>query len=251
MRLEVQRFIRRMDLGERMSVGEFPVMVGECHGRPVMVCYSGIGRRAGEAAGSVLRKYRPDAVASVGLGGALSPECVVGDIVLCEWIYRSDPTAADAKAEDPLLSDPKLLDVARRAAEGEGLRSWTGGCLTVSEVIAEPHRKTVLRDATGLDVVEMESYWVGEAARQARVPFVAARAVLDEVDHRLPDIPGVISPDGEQHAYRALPHLLRNPWRLPELVRTARSGSRAVDRLTRFLEGFVVAMEIASAGEAT
>ena len=77
LRLEVQRFLRRVDVRERARLGSFPVTLGDYEGRPLLVCHTGIGSRAAEAATAVVGRYRPEFVFSVGLAGALSPECAV------------------------------------------------------------------------------------------------------------------------------------------------------------------------------
>ena len=148
LRLEVQRFLRRVDVRDRARLGGFPVTLGEYEGRPLLVCHTGIGSRAAEAAATVLGRYRPEIVLSVGLAGALSPECTVGDLVFCEQVYRAEPESEAGRAAGPMLSDLLLLETARRAASGRGLSTRTGSSLTTSCLVAEPRQKTLLRQAT-------------------------------------------------------------------------------------------------------
>lgn len=239
LRLEVQRFLRRVDVRDRACLGGFPVTLGEYEGRPLLVCHTGIGSRVAEAADTVLERYRPESVLSVGLAGALSPECTVGDLVFCEQVYRAEPESEAGRAAEPVLSDPLLLETARRAASGQGLSTRIGSSLTTSYLVGEPRQKTLLRQATGMDVVEMEGYWVGRAALERRLPFLAVRVISDGVGDPVPDIPGVVTPEGEQRVRQVLPYVLRHPGSIPHLMRLAGGELKAVANLTRFLEAFV------------
>jgi nucleoside phosphorylase len=241
LRLEVQRFLRRVDVRDRACLGGFPVTLGEYESRPVLVCHTGVGSRAGEAAATVLGQYRPESVLSVGLAGALSPECTVGDMVFCEQVYRAEPESEAGRAPEPVLSDLLLLETARTAASSRGLSTRTGNSLTTSHLVAEPRQKTLLRQVTGMDVVEMESYWVGRAALEQRLPFLAVRVISDGVGDPVPDMPGVVTPEGKQRVRKVLPYVLRHPASIPHLLRLAGGELKAVAKLTRFLEAFVPA----------
>jgi adenosylhomocysteine nucleosidase len=241
MTLEVAGFERRLADRERAAVGGYPVCLGEHEGKPVLVCRTGIGRRAEAAARAVLDRYQPGLVLSVGVGGALNPEFRAGDVVLCESVGPASSGAAEAA---PVCSNEGLLRLAYASAEEAGLRVWRGQSLTVDRVVGEPAEKDALRRSSGMDVVEMESYWVGLVAQEKGLSFLAARTVLDELADTLPVLPGVVQADGSRRAYRALPYVLRHPSRVPRLLSMAVSERRAVGTLTRFLEAFVSACEM-------
>ncbi len=250
LRLEVQRFLRRVDVRDRDHLGGLPVTLGDYEGRPVLVCHTGMGSRAAVAAATVLGRYRPEFVLSAGLAGALSPECAVGDLVFCEKVYRAEPESEAGRAAEPMVSDLLLMETARRAASGRGLSARTGSSLTMSHLVADPSQKALLRQATGMDVVEMESYWVSRAALEQRLPFLAVRVISDGVEDPVFDLPGVVTPEGEQRVRKALPYVLRHPGSIPHLLRLARGEMKAVANLTRFLEAFVLACPITVADEA-
>jgi hypothetical protein len=167
-------------------------------------------------------------------------------LVFCEQVYRAEPESATGRADESVLSDLLLLETARRAASGRGLSTRTGSSLTTSYVVAEPRQKTLLRQTTGMDVVEMESYWVGRAALEQRLPFLAVRVISDGVGDPVLDLPGVVTPEGEQRVRKALPYVLRHPGRIPHLLRLAGGEMKAVAGLTRFLEAFVRACPVPS-----
>lgn len=238
--LEVERFARRLAALERLSAEGFLLSLGEYDQQPLLICRTGIGRRAGQAAAAVLARYRVDAALSIGLAGALSPQWRVGELVLCERVRLSEPGNA---SEGVIRCSERLLGLAQRVVQERGLRGRIGASFTTGHVVSDPQEKRALWGATSLDVVEMESYWVGRAALEARVPFLAIRVISDGAADPLPDIPGVVTPEGEMRPCRAIPYALRRPAQVPLLLRTAASEYRAVGCLTRFLEGFVVAFQ--------
>jgi len=250
LRLEVQRFLRRADVRDHTRLCGFPMTLGEYDGQPLMICHTGIGSRAAEAAATVLGRYRPEFVLSVGLAGALSPQYSVGDLVFCRRVYRAEPDSEAGRSPEPVLSDLLLLETARAAASGRGLSAHTGSSLTTPYLVAQPRQKTMLRQATGTDVVEMESYWVGRAALEQRLPFLTVRAISDGAGDTVLDIPGIVTPEGEQRVRKVLPHVLRHPASIPHLLRLVGGELKAVASLTRFLEAFVPACRATVAGEA-
>ncbi len=238
MTVEAAGFGRRLAKRERAVVGGYPVWLGEHSGRPVLVCRTGIGRRAEAAARVVLDRYQPRLVLSVGVGGALNAGFRVGDVVVCESVRLASTGAAEAA---PVRSDEELLRLAYASAGEAGLRVQRGQSLTVDRVAGDPAEKDALRRSSGLDVVEMESYWVGLVAQEKGLPFLAARVVIDELADTLPELSGVVQADGSRRPYQGLPHVLRHPSQVPRLLSMALSERRAAGNLTRFLEAFVSA----------
>ncbi len=232
---------RRLAGRERAAAGECPLRLGYCGDKRVLLCRTGAGKRAEGALRAVLEGHRPWLVLSVGVCGALDPELRAGDLVLCESVQAA--SSADSQAA-PVRSGEGLLSQALAAAGAAGLSVRIGQSLTVDRVAGEPAEKDALRQSTGLDVVEMESYWVGMVARESGLPFLTVRVVLDEQGDTLPVLPGVVQPDGSQRLWRALPYVLRHPGRVPSLLRVALSERRALGNLTRFLEAFVGVAEM-------
>jgi adenosylhomocysteine nucleosidase len=226
---------------QRSDVGGYRVRVGYWHERRVLLCQTGIGRRAEEAARLTLDRIQPRIVLSVGLCGAINAKFKVGDLVLCESVHLGAARNSQAEAA---RSDVGLSRLAQESAEKAGLRLRSGQSVTVDHVIGERSEKDALRQATGTDVVEMESYWVGLVAQEMELPFLIVRVVSDGARDAVPHIPGLVTPEGEYRASRALPYLLRHPASLPQLLRLARGATAAVANLTQFLEAFVQACEV-------
>ena len=244
---EVAGFGRRLAKRKGAQVGGYPIRWGEYAGKPVLLCRTGLGRRAEAAVRAVLDRYPASGgVLSAGVGGALNPEFRVGDLVVCESVRRTP-----SRDLDPALvhSDQRLVRLAYARAEEADLRVWLGQSLTVDRVVGDPAEKEALRRSWGLDVVEMESYWVGLVAQERGLPFLAVRVISDVAGDAVPDIPGVMTPEGEVRLGKVIPHVLRHPASIPHLLRLALSSRRAAGELTRFLEAFVGAFEVSPVAE--
>ena len=79
----------------------------------------------------------------------------------------------------PSAAIRRLIGAALGAAQGPGLAGIAGFAITVDEAAWGPAEKVVAPLLEGHDIVEMESFWIGEAAAQARTPFLAIRTISD------------------------------------------------------------------------
>jgi len=233
MESELAGLARRLSDREHETIGGRRVVRGRCDGADVLVCRSGIGERVKGAMRAVLERYEASSVISAGVAGALDPDLRAGDLLLCETVVSGPDPQAPA-----VLSDARLLEAAASAAARAGLRARRGRSLTVDEIVGDLAAKAGLRLTTGAEIVEMESYRAGRIAGEKGLPFLAARVVLDEAADPLPELPGVIRPDGTQRLWAVPPYLLTHPHHLPLLVRLARSQRRALEALGSFLEAF-------------
>jgi adenosylhomocysteine nucleosidase len=233
--METRPILQRLRGAQRSRFGGFPVAIGSYLGQPVLLCQTGLGKRAAAAATVVIDHYLPQAVVSYGLAGALSPDLRAGDVTICE---RSCLEDAETPGEAVVNSDPELVSLALSALDVAPRRA---GALTVQRVVAAPAEKARLRESWGLDLVEMEGYWVGQAAGERGIPFLAVRALFDEAGRALPQIPGIVTARGRSSSLRVVPHLIRHPRHIGELPRMARSRHLAIAGLVRLLDAFVAA----------
>lgn len=186
----------------------------------------GVGRRAGQAIRTLLaaRERRPrQGVLLLGFAGALDSALDTGHLVVAWRYFR-------AGAPEPLGAGVELYQQALGAAGRAGLTRWTLDSLTVDRLVAAPKEKLALAQQYPVGTVNMEDYWVAAAAREAGVPFLSARAVLDVSTQRLPsyllELPSSRARAGLSLAAR--------PWRLPAALGLARQAALASTALTRF-----------------
>ena len=131
----------------------------------------------------------PAAVAVAGLGGALAPGLVPGDVVVAERLLDAQGNEVATLASAPLL----VAELVR-----EGLRARAGTVVSTDHIVTGGERATL--SALGADAVDMESAAVAGAGWRA--PLAVLRAISDSPGTEL------LSPAGAVGALKGL-HSLR------------------------------------------
>jgi nucleoside phosphorylase len=222
----------------------------------------GVGRKRAMARVKELltSRHRPSGLEDVsgqrllllGFAGALDPTLRPGDLVLPTRYYRANGDFQGQGREDFLEADKEMWRQAEAAAAQAGLPVARGNSLTLDYLAATSEAKASLRRQYQADAVNMEDYWVAEAARDAGVAFLSIRSVLDAARHSLPSyLMGM-----NEHRGTAVLSTVGMPWRLVTLWRLAQRTQRAQRALTRFalslircMEGFEGPMAATCAGE--
>jgi adenosylhomocysteine nucleosidase len=244
---EVQPLLRTAALRGSGETAGFPVMHLDFAGHGALVCRTGLGRRAAEAAEAVLASFSPKAVLSAGTAGGLSPALGAGDVVICERVTAL--AGASVGCVEPLAADSGLLAAAMKAGEQAGLTVRVGRSLTVDGVVWGEKEKARLRRRTGDDIVEMESYWVGRVAGELDIPFLAVRVVSDGADDTLVEIPGLVGEDGTIDYSRFLPYVQQHPEQVALLAGISERSRRAIESLERFAAAFLPAVLKSAGGQ--
>ena len=201
-----------------------------------IICQTGLGRRAKDAAEALIARFPPDAVLSVGVAGGLASRLDVGDVVMCE---RSDHESHRAGGkQETVHSDSRLLGAALGAAKGLGLPVSKGTSLTVDVAAWGPAEKSAHHSWKGHDIVEMESFWIGEAAARHDVPFLAIRTISDCSSDELVQTYGV-SEDGTFDSERFLQYAREHPESAALLAAQAERSRVALGNLAIVLAGFL------------
>lgn len=185
-------------LAGRVSPGERAAL-----GSEGWVQLSGMGRRnAGHAAASLLQSGA-GALLSWGIAAGLDPQLRHGTLVL--------PKAVIALGGRTLAVDAAWHE--RIYASAAGLFDTSTGNLAESAVLLTSlTEKQALFRRTGAATADMESAAVGETAREAGVPFMVVRAVLDPADRALPSSAvAAMDESGRFQLLRLLKILFRRP----------------------------------------
>ena len=133
------------------------------------VVRTGYGPRRAAAAALEIAARDPGMIAVAGVGGALSPDLQVGDIVVATRVTDGGSVVVECP------SAPLLAGELRRA----GLRVRTGPVITVARLVHADHAALA---ASGAIAVDMESApLLARAAADGR-PAVAIRAISDTPD---------------------------------------------------------------------
>lgn len=158
------------------------------------------------AAEELLDGFEVDHVIVVGIAGGIGP-ARVGDVLRpASAIDRSSGTRYDAT---PL--------------EGE-----VDGIVSSSdEFLVDPERVAALVD-DGVRALDMETSAVAAVCTARGVPWSAVRVISDlSSDHPDASVLDLAHPDGTPNARAAIPFLLKNPKRIPGLLKLGRDSMRA------------------------
>ena len=204
----------------------FPFYACEVGGNEVRVLLTGMGGDLASEAARWALAEATDLCISSGFAGALRPDLAVAELLAARVVCR-------AGRELAVASYGPLLAVASEA-----------GARPVDRFMTARHLVVSAEDKAHLsweaDAVEMESFAIlAEAARHG-VRAVAVRAISDLAADSLPfDFERMRDARGAIRLGALLAELLRQPQRLPALLRLARDCRLAAGQLADFLERYL------------
>ena len=204
----------------------FALYVSEIAGNAVRALVTGMGTAAATEATRWALASPADICISSGFAGALNPELEVGTVLAGRVVLR-------AERELAVASDHQLVAV----AEDAGARQ-VDRFLTSEYLIAGAAQKVAL--AGEADAVEMESFVIlAEAARHG-VRAAALRCVSDAATYSLPyDFEQARDARGQISLKALASQIIRQPQRLPALLRFARDCRFAARQLAEFLDHYL------------
>ena len=194
------------------------ITIGQMGHRRVAIVTTGVGREAAIRGGQLtIEGHRPDLLVVAGLCGGLDPALARGDVVVAETVAR--PCGDTLTAHDPA----RLLDAA-------GLRRVC--VVTADQVVETPEAKRQLRETSGGDVVDMESWWIAEVAEAAGTPWTVVRSISDTANDCVPsDVAKLASVAHPARLAGAAARLLfRHPSALGDLAELREHACGAAER---------------------
>jgi hopanoid-associated phosphorylase len=163
--------------------------------------------------------FDAEVVISFGLCGALVPRLAPGALVVADRVIDG----AEVFDADALWCERMLQTLPAR-------RGAMAGC---DQIVGSRAAKAALAASSGAIAVDMESHKVARAAFAAGIPFVAVRAVSDGANESLPlAAQAGFGADGRADVAAVLGGLVRRPWELGALVRTAFNAQAGLASLT-------------------
>lgn len=211
--------------------GKFRTGCFKYAGHEFLLVESGIGFvNAARTAEMLIRDFHPDLLVSTGFCGGITPELLVGDVVVAQKIVIADEGGC---GDIPvLLAGIGQTLVARQEVEGE--RVVGGTFVSTPAIISKKRLAGMLSGQYPNPVVEMESGAIAILAAENSIPLLAIRAVSDSAAEE----PGFsldefCDPDMCRiRPYKVLLTALRKPRIIPQLVRLAFSSRIAAESLT-------------------
>jgi adenosylhomocysteine nucleosidase len=218
--------------GKRFVLGTFA-------DTPIVLTWTGVGKvNAAMITMLAIRHFRPQALISTGIAGALHPDHVTGDVVLAERVAHYDygeltaegvqirPTRNPHTNElHPLFfpADSQLLKCAttklaeielRQLAESSAPRSpqiHVGGLVTGDAFAPLLINRQILHNQFGAEAIDMESGAMAQVCWAQGIPFLAIRGISDTDDTAIAQIQ-IYAALAMQNALKVVAHLLLH-WR--------------------------------------
>ncbi|MGD9895999.1 MAG: nucleoside phosphorylase [Candidatus Methylacidiphilaceae bacterium] len=213
---EAKEFLAALEEKRWEEAPSASLCAGRIGERRVAVAIIGMGRaRAARGAEELLRRFSVRLLILAGYAGALRREIKRGQIAVASNYLDAGSALWFSGGDVPEL----------RIA-------------TVDAVVGDPESRGKLAEATGADLVDMETDAVANVARSQGVAFVSLRVVTDNVEDRLPTGAIAAAWESERGSIRLLPLLLylaTHPVEIGPLLRFARFLPEARRRLTRRL----------------
>ena len=240
---EIAPFKRRLRNRAPLALGGLQGFRAEIGGKEFAVVGHGIGhKRATETARRAFDLMPgADLVIGTGVVGALSSGLKPGDLVLSDRVLtiRSGGQVAEQIAA---AGDAHIRAIGRSLAIA-GIAYSTGAILTSHRVLATGAEKRRAKESTGAIAVDMETAAIAAEAAVRGLPFVAIRAVLDEVDDEVVGA-AIADQDGNVRPLAATSYLIRNPATMLKLPRMIRNLSRATTAIADALTAVAREAEI-------
>lgn len=187
----------------------------------------GVSGANAQRAEGIAREFCADgarAILSVGVSGGLDPALMPGALVVGEKTIAGNG--------DAWSSDKNLLEISRNTLS----EVTTGVLFGADDIIDNVEVKAMLFQKHHAMAVDMESHGCARAAAEARVPFLAIRAIADPADRALPPAAlGAVAPDGSTRVFKTLGAALRDPKQFPELMKLGADSAAASKTLRRDL----------------
>ncbi len=191
-----------------------------------LVACGGIGPISARIAAEALYQHANGNLSlyiSAGFAGALQSGVKVGDII----------------RPGTILSD----------ADGQIMHAEAGKSVLVSAgAIASAATKQIFAQKHNAEAVDMEAYSVGDVASIHRIPFIAIKAISDELDFPMPPLGRFVSDTGQFRVAGFVAYAAVRPWLWPTVLQLARNGSRATASLCAVLRDAINQYSSPSAG---
>ena len=195
-----------------------------------LLVLSGIGPQAAREGARRLIAAGARALMSFGLAGGLDPALAAGSVVLPREVVFDD--GGNSYATEP------CWHAAVAQLIGTRLTVSTGRLLTCPEPLGSVAAKADAFRRSAAVAVDMESAAVAEVARDARLPFLAVRAIVDTASDTVPQaaLAAAAIDSAGVRVLRLLVSLARTPRELAPLVRLGgryRSAMRTLRAIAR------------------
>lgn len=171
---------------------------------------------------------KPTSILVMGLGGSLSSQLAVGDIVTYHaCVYQSSETALVWRSFDGELTQLLQDKLKSRVALVKGFTS--------DRIICCADEKRHLGQLYDTQVVDMEGFAALQVLSQSGVAVAMLRVISDDSRHNLPNLTRVLTPEGDLQPLPLAIAMIRQPIAATRLIRGAMQGLRVLQNVTMSL----------------
>lgn len=230
---EIRLVSSKIAVDERIHVKPAMFMRGIYNKKEILLCCSGVGLEAmGNASQYMLKNFHPALCLHVGYCGAADPSLASGDLVIASAIV-------DSQNDQRFEPDAGLIDQAQQIIKRKGLRASTGAIATVLNFIPAPHEKAFIGTKHESIAIDMESSALASALSVAHIPYLVVRAVLDPLDHAIPDMGDSLDERGRTSGVAFAGHMIRHPSDMLKLPQLEYFASQARHSIAAFVEAWI------------
>jgi nucleoside phosphorylase len=224
------RTFREILLKESQGSKGVRVREAQINGHTVWVFLTGMGIKSFDFnVASSMKAAGVDAVLSSGLAGSLNPKHGVLSIVAPMRVGN--------------LRDAQAANVSRSLLELAGNKgaSLISALVTANRIIDTAEEKARLSHLA--DAVDMESFYIVCQSEQQQIPVAVIRAISDGSEEEMPiDFERVLTVDGSIRVAPLLQGLIKEPGKIPGLIRFGRQSRAAAEKLASFLDEYIQAL---------
>jgi adenosylhomocysteine nucleosidase len=232
---EIRECRKGMQIQRVSACQGYKVWEGKFGSQKGLLILTGVGKeRAQQAADRVMNKYPVRLIMSTGFGGGLNEKTKVGDIVICSRLRQGEIDSQYPALEKDIGCDSSLVDQSRHCSTNSDFRLLNGNGVTIAGVCATAEAKYKLGREFKADVVDMESYWIGQKAVEKEIPFIAIRSILDSARDDLSFLER-LTVNGRIAPLKALGQLLTHPHQLKEINSLYHNSRKAARNLAVFI----------------
>jgi adenosylhomocysteine nucleosidase len=225
-----------MVVEEVVAMRACKVYRGKFKNRETLLVQTGMGKeRAENATRFALKHYPVKTIISLGFAGGLAPEPSIGDVVVCSTLLSGSGMEQKEDRLEPLAPDANLLSLASQVCWDLGTRFCLGSGVTVPELDSNRQKMEQLGVTFKAHIVDMESYWIARIASDAMIPFIAIRAISDNIQNSVQPFDQILSSDGKLLPGKAIFTFLSHPQYLVNVFTLYRNSRLAKRNLTDFV----------------
>ena len=162
----------------------------------------------------------PQGLILMGLGGSLSLNYAVGDVILCQECALMDDSQESKGQCNQFLTESLFKQLRNSTFIGKGITS--------DRVICSAKEKLLLGQKYQADMVDMEGYALLNWSQKLGIPVAMIRVISDGCQQDLPDLTEAFKEDGSLQPLILVRQMLRNPSNSIHLIRSSLKSLRVL-----------------------